>query len=164
MYALSRQAASFLPMMRSDYRLMLSQRRMHGSCVSRNGDAVLFIGPSGSGKSDLVLRLLSRGFELVADDQVDIRNGIASSPAHLAGLLEARGLGIVRLPYRTEARLALIVELDGRADRMPLPYQHPELSLPVVNIDATAASAPERVALALDCALGRVTQVAGAFA
>jgi HPr kinase/phosphorylase len=143
---------------------MHSQRRMHGSCVSRDGQAVLVVGPPGSGKSDLVLRLLARGFELVADDQVDIVDGIASCPAELAGLLEARGLGIVRLPYRPRARLALIVELDGRTDRMPLPRQHPELRLPVVRIDAAAASAPEKVALALDCALGRVSQVAGAFA
>jgi HPr kinase/phosphorylase len=137
---------------------------MHGSCVAKDGDAILVLGPPGSGKSDLALRLLARGFELVADDQVDIADGIASCPAELAGLLEARGLGIVRLPYRTQARLALIVELDGRADRMPLPRQHPELRLPIVRIDATAASAPDKVALALDCALGRVSQVAGAFA
>jgi HPr kinase/phosphorylase len=143
---------------------MHSQRRMHGSCVSKDGDAILVLGPPGSGKSDLALRLLARGFELVADDQVDIADGIASCPAELAGLLEARGLGIVRLPYRTQARLALIVELDGRADRMPLPRQHPELRLPIVCIDATAASAPDKVALALDCALGRISQVAGAFA
>jgi HPr kinase/phosphorylase len=143
---------------------MHSERRMHGSCVSRDGDAVLVVGPPGSGKSDLVLRLLSRGFELVADDQVDIVDGIASCPAELAGLLEARGLGIVRLPYRTRARLALVVELGGRDERMPSPRQHPELRLPVVRIDAAAASAPEKVALALDCALGRTSQVAGAFA
>jgi len=143
---------------------MHTQRRMHGSCVSRDGDAILMVGPPGSGKSDLVLRLLSRGFELVADDQVDIADGIASCPAELAGLLEARGLGIVRLPYRSEARLALVVELDGRPDRMPMPRRHPDLGLPVVRLDATAASAADKVVLALDCALGRVGQVAGAFA
>jgi HPr kinase/phosphorylase len=143
---------------------MHNQLRMHGSCVSRDGDAVLVVGPSGSGKSDLVLRLLSRGFELVADDQVDIADGVASCPPELAGLLEVRGLGIVRLLYRAQARLVLVVELDGRADRMPMPDQHPELNLPIVRLDAAAASAPERVALALDCALGRVRQVAGAFA
>ena len=142
---------------------MHSQRRLHGSCVSRDGHAILLIGPSGCGKSDLVLRLLSRGFELEADDQVDIVDGIASCPAALAGLLEARGLGIVRLPYQTHARLALIVDLDGGPERMPLPSLHPELGLPVVRLDPNAASAPDKVALALDCALGRVTQVAGAF-
>ena len=141
-----------------------SQHRLHGSCVARDGDAILLVGPPGAGKSDLALRLLSCGFELVADDQVDIKDGIASCPKDLAGLLEARGLGIVRLPYRPQARLALIVELDRRADRLPLPAQHPELRLPVVCIDATAASAAAKIALALDCALGRVSQVAGAFA
>ena len=140
------------------------RRRMHGSCVSKDGDAILLIGPPGSGKSDLVLRLLSRGFELVADDQVDIMDGVASCPTELAGLLEARGLGIVRLPYRPQARLALVVDLERRADRLPLSALHAELRLPVVCIDAAAASAPEKIALALDCALGRVSQVAGAFA
>jgi HPr kinase/phosphorylase len=110
------------------------------------------------------LRLLSRGFELVADDQVTVTNGIASSPVELAGLLEVRGLGIVRLPYRADARLVLVVEVAGRADRMPMPQNHPELNVPVVRIDPVAASAPDRVALALQCAIGRVTQVAGAFA
>jgi HPr kinase/phosphorylase len=142
---------------------MHSQRRMHGSCVSRDGDAILVVGPPGSGKSDLVLRLLSRGFELVADDQVDITDDIASCPAELAGLLEARGLGIVRLPYRTRARLVLVVELDTRIERMPVPMRHSGLQLPLVRVDPTAASAPEKVALALDCVMGRVSQVAGAF-
>jgi HPr kinase/phosphorylase len=143
---------------------MHSQRRMHGSCVARDGNAILLLGPPGSGKSDLALRLMSRGFELVADDQVDIKDDIASSPAEIAGLFEVRGVGIVRLPYRTQVRLALIVELDGRVDRLPVPHRHPELDLPVVRIDASAASAPEKVVLALDCAIGRVSQVAGAFA
>src|ERR1700722_4969710 len=99
----SRQVASFSWTMRSECRLMHSQWQMHGSCVSRDGEAVLVVGPPGSGKSDLVLRLLSRGFELVADDQVTITDGIASSPEELAGLLEVRGLGIVRLPCRANA-------------------------------------------------------------
>lgn len=143
---------------------MHGQHRMHGSCVCKDGDAILVVGPPGAGKSDLVLRLLSRGFELVADDQVDISEGIASCPDALAGLLEVRGLGIVRLPYRASGRLALVIELDGRPERMPMPQQHPELRVPLIHIDPAAASAPERVALALDCALGRVRQVAGSFA
>jgi HPr kinase/phosphorylase len=146
------------------YRFMQGQHRMHGSCVCKDGNAVLVIGSPGAGKSDLVLRLLSRGFELVADHQVDILDGVASCPDAIAGLLEVRGLGIVRLPYRVSGRLALVIELDGRPERMPMPQQHPELHVPVVHIDAASASAPDRVALALDCALGRVRQVAGSFA
>ncbi|HEX2940824.1 MAG TPA: HPr kinase/phosphatase C-terminal domain-containing protein [Rhodopila sp.] len=137
---------------------------MHGSCIARSDDAVLIIGPSGMGKSDLALRMLARGFELVADDQVDIVDGFASCPAELAGLLEARGIGIVRLPHRARARLALVVELGQAPERLPLPVRHPDLGVPVVRLNAAEPSAPERVALALDCALGRISQVAGAFA
>ena len=138
--------------------------QIHGSCASRAGDGVLLIGPPGAGKSDLLLRLLARGFDLVADDRVDIVDGIARPAPALAGLLEVRGLGIVRLPHVASARLALAVVLAASAARMPAPARHDAFDLPQVTIDPQAASAPERVALALDCALRRVTQVAGAFA
>src|SRR5215813_5507160 len=85
--------------------------QIHGSCASREGDGVLLIGPPGVGKSDLVLRLLARGFDLVADDRVDVSDGIAQPAPGLAGLLEVSGLGIVRLPHVASARLALVVEL-----------------------------------------------------
>ncbi len=137
---------------------------MYGSCVSRNGQAILLVGPSGAGKSDLVLRLLSRGFELVADDQVDVLDHMVSCPAELSGLLEVRGLGIMRMPSVALARLVLVADLGKAAERLPAPRVHPVLGCPVVQIDATSASAPERLALALDCALGIVSQVAGAFA
>lgn len=125
---------------------------------------MLLIGPPGSGKSDLILRLLGRGFELVADDQVDIADGTASAPAALAGLLEARGLGIVRLPYVRQAHLALVIELGQPDDRLPFPATHEGLGLPLVRLDGFTSSAADRVILALDCALGRVGQVVGAFA
>jgi HPr kinase/phosphorylase len=143
---------------------MQARGQIHGSCVSRDGDGVLLIGPSGSGKSDLALRLLSRGFSLVADDRVDIADGVATPPFALAGLLEVRGLGIFRLPSIAATRLALVVELGIAIQRLPLPAHHTGLNLPMIMIDPAAASAPERVALALDCALGRISQVAGAFA
>ncbi len=144
-------------------RAMGSVGQIHASCVSREGAGVLLLGPPGSGKSDLALRLLSRGFILVADDRVVIEDGLARPAPGLAGLLEVRGLGIVRLAHTAEARLALAVEL-GTPPRLPEPRRHAELDLPSVSVEAFAASAPERVALALDCALGRVSQVAGAFA
>jgi HPr kinase/phosphorylase len=137
--------------------------QIHASCAARDGHGVLLLGPSGAGKSDLLLRLLGHGFALVADDRVCIDDGFARAPDPLAGLLEVRGLGIVRLPFVQRVELALAVQL-GMAPRMPVPVRHPGTDLPLVSIDPALCSAPARVALALDCALRRVDQVAGAFA
>lgn len=143
---------------------MIADVRIHGSCVARDGAGVLIVGPSGAGKSDLVLRLLGRGFVLVADDQVDVINGVARAPDPLAGLLEVRGLGIVRLPYLSDVKLNIVVVLTDQSERLPRPERHTGLDLPLVRLYAANASAPDRVVLALDCALGRVTQHTGAFA
>jgi HPr kinase/phosphorylase len=143
---------------------MGAELHVHGSCVARDGAGVLILGPSGAGKSDLTLRLLNRGFALVADDQVEIRDGVAKAPHILAGLLEVRGIGIVRLPYVGSIKLSVVIMLTDQPERLPQPESHATLSLPVVRLHAASASAPDRVALALDCALGRVAQHAGAFA
>ena len=124
---------------------------------------MLLLGPSGSGKSDLLLRLLDRGFALVADDRVDLDAGVASAPEALAGLLEVRGLGLVHMPYVASVAVALVVEL-GQAARLPDPSTHAAFGRPLVHVDPASPSAPQRVALALDCALGRTKQLAGAFA
>ena len=123
---------------------------------------MLLLGPSGSGKSDLLLRLLDRGFVLVADDRVELDGGVASAPPSLAGLLEVRGLGLLYLPYVAAAPVALAVDLS-RGPRLPEPATHAESGRPLVHIDPASASAPQRVGLALDCVLGRKRQLAGAF-
>lgn len=137
--------------------------QVHASCVARNGAGVLLLGPSGCGKSDLVLRLLECGFVLVADDRVNIENAVASAPAELAGLLEVRGLGILRLPHAASAPLVIAVDLGGTGERLPQPRRHAALNLPLVSINPASASACARVAMALSCAVGETTQLAGAF-
>src|SRR5690349_23777295 len=102
--------------------------QIHGSCASRTGEGVLLTGPPGAGKSDLLLRLLSRGFDLVADDRVEIADGVARPARDLAGLLEVSGLGIVRLPHVASARLALVVELGDHAARLPEPARYTALN------------------------------------
>jgi serine kinase of HPr protein (carbohydrate metabolism regulator) len=131
---------------------------VHASCVQLHGVGVLLLGPSGSGKSDLALQLIDAGARLVADDQVAIerRAGrlFGSPAAALAGLLEVRGLGIVRLPCCAAAELGLAVELDlaGACDRLPDPatnYPLLGLTLPCLRLDPRAASAGAKIRLAL---------------
>ena len=123
---------------------------------------MLLLGPSGAGKSDLLLRLIDRGFALVADDQVHLEAGCARAPASLRGLVEARGLGIFRLPHLTFAKIALVVKLQ-QGDRLPIPVRYDDLDLPMVCLDPWCASAPLLVELALDGALGKLPFVTGAF-
>jgi HPr kinase/phosphorylase len=99
---------------------------LHGSVVAFGVRGLLILGASGSGKSALALKLIGRGAALVADDRVLIeRRGaalVARAPDPIAGLIEARGVGILRLPALPEAPLVLAVDLDRPAEaRMPQP-------------------------------------------
>ena len=138
-------------------RARLSSETVHASTVAVDGRAVLISGPSGSGKSDLTLRLLDRGFTLVSDDQTLVRREedrlIASPPPNIAGKLEIRGIGIVDMEHVTDMPVALLVELTSDIQRMPDDSRERPIlrvPLPLIGIDAMAASAPSKVALALD--------------
>ncbi|MDP6707524.1 MAG: HPr kinase/phosphatase C-terminal domain-containing protein [Alphaproteobacteria bacterium] len=128
----------------------------HATCVDLDGGAVLLRGASGSGKSDLALRLIDAGAVLVADDQVrlECRDGrlFASPPAALAGLLEVRGLGIVRLPHRADAWVRLVVDLVAPGDVERLPEDEEVeiagVALPRVALAPFEASAMAKLRLA----------------
>ena len=128
---------------------------VHASCAALDGAAVLITGAPGAGKSDLLLRLIDRGFSLVADDQVLVEDGRASAPANLAGLIEVRGLGILRLQYSSRVKLALVACL-GRGERLPQPATDPDFGLPRILIDPERAASPQILALALQATLGQV--------
>lgn len=150
---------------------------MHGSSGAHHGCAVLLLGRPGAGKSDLLLRLIDRGFVLVADDQVLIEDGHASPPAALAGLIEIRGLGLLQMAHVVAVPLVLVVTLDDAADyesillyppdhgtaRLPVPRRHAGLGLPMLRIDPFLASAPLQVEIALDCLAGRRSLLSGSL-
>jgi serine kinase of HPr protein (carbohydrate metabolism regulator) len=135
----------------------ISAETVHASTVALDGRAVLISGPSGAGKSDLALRLLDRGFTLVSDDQTLVRRDgdrlIATAPPNIAGKLEIRGIGIVEMERLSDVPVALIVELTSDIQRLPDDSrERPILGVrvPLISIDAMTASAPSKVALALD--------------
>lgn len=115
---------------------------------------VLIEGASGTGKSDLALRAVGRGFHMVADDRVAIwASGgrlYGRAPDSLAGLMEARGVGVHPAPAITFCRIGLSVRC-GPYERMPdvTFKEYAGLSVPVIAIQPFEASAPDKLELAL---------------
>ncbi len=144
---------------------------VHATCVAlpdanKRWRGVLLRGSSGTGKSDLALRLIDDGARLVADDQTALSKGgsalVATSPAAISGLLEVRGLGIVKLGRSkrlTQVPIALLVDLVApeRIERLPEPAREALLgvTLPRLSLAPFEASAPAKLRLAL-------TQIAAA--
>jgi hypothetical protein len=129
--------------------------------------AVLLLGPSGAGKSLLALRLVERGWLLVADDRVALRGDrslIAAPPPPLAGLIEVRGVGIVRVPWIAPAPVLLVADLAAPAERVPEPMRWRDVvaptgagaDLPYIGFDAAAPAAEHR----LEAAFARVLEAA----
>ena len=135
----------------------MSKQNFHASCVAIGEFGLLIRGASGSGKSDLVLRLLdeARGVSLVSDDQVLLveHQGalMATAPASLAGKLEIRGQGIMPWPYIAQVKLSHIVDLVEPAEISRMPeVRELQTSLmnhvfPCLKLAAKQASAPARI-------------------
>ena len=129
---------------------------VHGSAVQIMERGILLLGPSASGKSDLALRLIDAGAVLIADDQVGLvcENGrlLARPPARLAGMIELRGIGIMRVPYRSAPLdLAVDLELSVAVEQLPEPetISYLGVDLPKIRLDARAPSAVARIKMVL---------------
>ena len=133
----------------------LSSEMVHATTVAKDGRGVVIAGRSGSGKSDLALRLIDRGFVLVSDDQTMISKSgerlIATAPGTIRGKIEVRGIGILEMPNAESAAVSLWVELSNEVKRLPDSEKHKILGVdvPQISLDAMTASAPIKVELAL---------------
>ena len=135
----------------------LSSETLHASCVAIGGRAVLIAGRSGTGKSDLALRLIDRGARLVSDDYTIVRRVegrlLARAPANIEGRIEVRGLGILSLETEADVPVALFVDLDRRPERMRQAGEQVSVAgvqLPAVAIAPLEPSAPVKLEMALN--------------
>lgn len=128
---------------------------LHATCVELSGAGVVLLGRPGSGKSDLALRLIDGGARLVSDDRLVVeRYGdtlIGRPPDPIAGLIEVRGLGIMRIDHCGSSPLGLVVGLGGAGPRLPerRTYEVLGVALSYFELDPRAPSACAKVRLAL---------------
>lgn len=136
---------------------MSESQLVHGTCIVIENTGVLLRGPSGSGKSDLALRLIDRGARLVSDDQTRLLRVadriIASAPPTIAGFIEVRGIGPVPMTTEEGVWLRLAVDLKPTREIERLPEETGTtllgMRLPLVMVDPFTASAAAKVRLAV---------------
>lgn len=131
--------------------------RIHATTVALNGNAVLLRGASGSGKSDLALRLIDDGWDLVSDDYTELHgiDGVlyARAPENIQGLIEVRGIGIVRISCVAQARVIAAFNLKplSEIERLPEPAFETwaDCTVPSFALHGFDASAPAKVRMSL---------------
>ena len=129
---------------------------VHATAIAIEGAVILLRGPPGAGKSDLALRLIDGGARLVADDQAELRRVedqiLVGAPAAIAGLIEIRGIGILRVDPIEAAPLALLIDLVPSAEVERFPEARFEdilgLSVPLIALAPFEASAAAKVRFA----------------
>jgi HPr kinase/phosphorylase len=132
-----------------------ASQQIHATCISLEGLGLLLRGPSGSGKSDLALRMMEHNSQLIADDCVDLslKSGvlIAQAPDRLRGLLEVRGVGIIEVPYGNSISILGLINLVDSNKIQRLPDHRMEILLgvevPSYQLDPWEISAIAKVRL-----------------
>lgn len=140
---------------------------IHATCVEVEGLGVLFRGPPGSGKSDLALRLIDRGCRLIADDYTELSPAggklVARPPAAIRGLLEVRGVGVLKIGAAVEVELGVVIDLVAadRVERLPDGQGVELLGLPVplFRLAPFEASAVAKVKLVVRRVKGDIVHI-----
>ncbi len=136
---------------------MAEDAKLYGTAVAIGKAGVLITGHSGSGKSDLALRLIDRGATLVSDDIAVVRKKndrlVLYAAPNIGGKLEVRNVGIMPFKHKEAVRLELVVDLASAAERLPLKQKMQRImgvQIPAIALNAKEASAPIKVKLALE--------------
>ncbi len=139
---------------------------IHATCVEIDGLGVMLRGVPGSGKSDLALRLIDEGARLVSDDYAHVENSdgklVATAPDSIRGLIEVRGIGVIRLDHVVRVNLALLVDLveADQIERLPDQGHEPILGVDLrrITLFPFEPSATAKVRIALKVATGNIIQ------
>jgi len=100
---------------------------LQATAVAIEGRALLIEGDPGLGKSSLALALIERGAQLIGDDGVTLFRSaskrtsalMASAPPNISGLIEVRGVGLVKVNTAPPTPVALILRLIGPEEPEP---------------------------------------------
>jgi HPr kinase/phosphorylase len=135
----------------------LSRGLIHASAVAIGGCGILLLGSSGCGKSDLAMRLIDRGAQLIGDDYIQIDTSssppIINCAPNIHGKIEVRQLGIFHLPYTSDIPLRLCVNLNANSERLPARWPVKSFGghyVPLIDIDPFTHSAPIKIEWALN--------------
>lgn len=136
---------------------MISSKNIHGTALAIEDSGLLILGPSGSGKSDLALRLIDSGATLVADDITICKREnneiFMFCDDSIKGIIEVRGIGLVKVPYVEGIKLKMVIKLiDQKIERFPLEkefYKLLSIKKPLIKINPKELSANAKIKLKL---------------
>ena len=138
------------------------RQMLHGTAISIGGHGVLIMGESGSGKSDLALRLIDRGAILISDDVVFLETRdnapILTVAPNIVGKIEVRGVGIFNVDFIASAPLRLVIEFVDAPDRLPEDIARASIGdyvVPVSRLNPFEHSSAIKVEYALRAVLDR---------
>lgn len=149
--------------------MMPTSLYVDGVAVVIDQHAVLLRGSSGSGRSDLALRLIDEGAKLISDEQVELRRDahrlfvgpVPAMPSELKGMIEVRGMGIVPMPHIEDSQpLSWVVDMApmSEIERMPLAEtaEYLGISIPLLKLDPFAISATAKLRVAVRVGASRI--------
>ena len=135
----------------------MNLKTIHSTSVVIDDNGVLILGDSGSGKSDLALRLIDNGATLISDDisicRKNSNNIYLYCPPEIKGLLEVREIGIITVPFVERIKLRLVVNLkSNNNERFPKDssFRILGIKIPIINIEGKNSSAVAKIKVKLN--------------